>query len=632
VASEAGRACPYAAVGAIGRPGEGVFRQPEAIAVAASGRVYVADQFSHLVQMFSSSGAYEGQWGAAGSGPGEFGAVGGMAIDAHGNVYLVDCAGDRIERFTADGRFIASWGSPGTAVGQLNLGAGNGPSEPPGGGIAVGGGYVYVADTDNNRIERFKTSGADPEVVVGAGSAPGQVRRPHGLALGTGTDPVLYVADNGNDRVQELTTGGRFLAQVSAFAATPKTFQNPYGVAVHGGYVYVADDNHGRVVKLTADLGFVGTFTGEGTGRLTAFIRAVATDAAGRVYVADASGDDVAVFSPAGVFLHRWGVSGIAPGQFVAPVDVASGPHGSLLVAEAYREVVPLRRTGSSLSYSADIVYDSPWSSGGGVSLGASFFSPTGLAYAPDGSVWVSDRNNNLLRHLSSGGHLLEAVGEAAASGGGARPVTPLPLSEPHGVAVNGAGDVVVADTGANRVEELAPNGRLLASWQQAGYRPTRDARSRALGPGAGVGPAARGGAGLNLGADVGPVAVASGPGGTVYVTDSQAHDVVALDSRGHSIAVLGSRGSAPGHFEDPDGLAVGPEGNVFVADGILARIQEFGPSGRLLAAWGAPGTGLGEFDEPTGMTIDCSGSLAVADTANNRVQIFTSVAAPCRS
>ncbi len=50
-----------------GSPGEGVFRQPEAIAVAPSGSVYVGDQFSHLVQVFSPTGAFVGQWGSAGA-------------------------------------------------------------------------------------------------------------------------------------------------------------------------------------------------------------------------------------------------------------------------------------------------------------------------------------------------------------------------------------------------------------------------------------------------------------------------------------------------------------------------------------------------------------------------------------
>jgi hypothetical protein len=134
--------------------------------------------------------------------------------------------------------------------------------------------------------------------------------------------------------------------------------------------------------------------------------------------VADSSADRIDMFTSTGKPLRGWGSSGIAPGQFVAPVDVAAGPGGRLLVAEAFREIVPLYPTGARLSYRADIEYRSPWSSGGGVTLGRRFFSPTGLAFAPDGTVWVSDRSNGVLRHLTARGHFLAAVGRAAPARG----------------------------------------------------------------------------------------------------------------------------------------------------------------------------------------------------------------------
>src|SRR5262249_46368217 len=152
-------------------------------------------------------------------------------------------------------------------------------------------------------------------------------------------------------------------------------------VAVHGGSVYVVDNNHGRIVRFDRELHFTGSFSGSGPHRLTNFLRAVATSTAGDVYVADSSADRIDVFTSAGRPLRGWGTPGIAAGQFVAPVDVAAGPGGRLLVAEAFREIVPLYPTGAPLSYRAEIAYGSPWSSGGGVRLGRRFFSPTGLAF-----------------------------------------------------------------------------------------------------------------------------------------------------------------------------------------------------------------------------------------------------------
>ncbi len=76
--------CPYTRVASIGRRGAGVLRCPEALAFAPDGDVYVADQFSHVVQRFSPTGRFLGQWGSYGSGPGQFGAVDGLAVRCTG--------------------------------------------------------------------------------------------------------------------------------------------------------------------------------------------------------------------------------------------------------------------------------------------------------------------------------------------------------------------------------------------------------------------------------------------------------------------------------------------------------------------------------------------------------------------
>jgi sugar lactone lactonase YvrE len=82
--------CPYEGVTVIGRRAEGVFRFPEAIALGPGGDVYVADQFSHVVQKFSPGGAFETEWGSYGGGAGQFGAIDGLATDSSGDVYVVD--------------------------------------------------------------------------------------------------------------------------------------------------------------------------------------------------------------------------------------------------------------------------------------------------------------------------------------------------------------------------------------------------------------------------------------------------------------------------------------------------------------------------------------------------------------
>ncbi len=71
----------------------------------------------------------------------------GVAVDSYGNVYVADTNNNRIQKFSSTGKFITMWGTLGTGNGQFS-----GPS-----GIAVdGSGNIYVADTNNNRIQKLQ--------------------------------------------------------------------------------------------------------------------------------------------------------------------------------------------------------------------------------------------------------------------------------------------------------------------------------------------------------------------------------------------------------------------------------------------------------------------------------------------
>ncbi len=85
-------------------------------------------------------------WGSLGFGDGQFRNPQGIAVDGAGNVYVADSGNDRIQKFSASGAFLAKWGSEGSEDGQFLF-----PE-----GIAVDSlGDVYVADSENNRIQKF---------------------------------------------------------------------------------------------------------------------------------------------------------------------------------------------------------------------------------------------------------------------------------------------------------------------------------------------------------------------------------------------------------------------------------------------------------------------------------------------
>ncbi len=265
------------------------------------------------------------EWGGPGSGPGRFAFPASVAVDAGGTVYVADSENDRIQTFTEAGRHLGEWGASGSGPGEL--------ATPE--AVAVdASGDVYVADKGNHRIEKFSATGAYLAEWGGEGSGPGQLEAPEDIALDAAGN--LYVADAGNDRIEEFTPGGAPITRWGGSGTAAGRLNSPDGVDVGpAGAVYVADSGNDRVQKFTAGGAFLAKWgrTGDGPGEFD-FPVAVATDAAGRVYVADSVNDRIEVFNGTGKLLSQWGASGRAPGQFDSPVAIAVGAAGRLFVAD----------------------------------------------------------------------------------------------------------------------------------------------------------------------------------------------------------------------------------------------------------------------------------------------------------
>src|SRR5215468_7660690 len=130
----------------------GKMNNPESAKFNRAGQLYVADLKNDRIQIFTKDGKLIGSWGKNGSGEGEFKAPAGIAIDANDNVYVTEIGNDRIQVFDKDGKFLTMWGEKGTGKGEFgNLH-----------GIIVdkATGWIYIADTANNRIQVFKPAGA----------------------------------------------------------------------------------------------------------------------------------------------------------------------------------------------------------------------------------------------------------------------------------------------------------------------------------------------------------------------------------------------------------------------------------------------------------------------------------------
>ena len=180
-------------------------------------------------------------------------------------------------------------------------GRGNGPAANqlglPSGGIAIDGvGNLYIADTRNNRIQKWApgaTSGTTAAGGYGAGSNNTQLNYPKDVFLDTAGN--IYVADYGNNRIQKFAPGSRVgttVAGGNGIGNASKQLYGPTGLYVdNDGYIYIADAHNYRIQKWApgATKGTTVGGGGYGTGS-TQFLLPVDVylDAAKNVYVADA--------------------------------------------------------------------------------------------------------------------------------------------------------------------------------------------------------------------------------------------------------------------------------------------------------------------------------------------------------
>jgi tripartite motif-containing protein 71 len=141
--------------------------------------------------------------GSPGSAAGQFREPRGVTVDRAGDVFVADKENNRIQKFNSHGRFLLEWGRHG---GDGSAGRGNGQFHTPYSVAATPGGRIYVADTGNNRIQEFTLDGRFIRRLGrnggdGApGAAAGQFSTPYGVAVDCRGN--LYVSDEGNDRIQ----------------------------------------------------------------------------------------------------------------------------------------------------------------------------------------------------------------------------------------------------------------------------------------------------------------------------------------------------------------------------------------------------------------------------------------------
>ena len=243
------------------------------------------------------------------------------------------------------------------------------------------------------------------------------------------------------------------------------------------GNVYVADISNSTIRKITP-AGVVSTLAGlagssgsaDGTGSAARFDfpASVAVDAAGNVYVADFSSSTIRKITPAGEVSTLAGLAdnyGSADGtgsaaRFLGPLGVAVDAGGNVYVADNNNHTIRKITPAGVVSTLAGLA-ESPGSTDG--AGGAARFSfPQGVTVDAAGNVYVADRSNSTIRKITPAGDVSTVGGRAGGFGsvdgaGGA-----AQFSFPSGIAVDGAGNLYVADSGNNTIRKGVPANPVL--------------------------------------------------------------------------------------------------------------------------------------------------------------------------
>ena len=290
---------------------------------------------------------YSGQFGSGGTGNSQFSEPWFIARDSGGFIYVADRYNNRIQKFNPDGTYLFQWGEAGTGDGQFNS---------PIGITIDSSDNIYVSDYSNNRIQKFNATGAFLTKWGSAGSGDGEISQPLGIAVDSSGN--VYVVEQGNTRIQKFTSGGVFQIKWGTTGSLPGQFNNPHGVAVDAaGSVYVTDYGNNRIQKFSPNGLFISQWGGfgYGDGQFNGPV-GVTVDSKGIVYVTDRANNRVQVFNTAGEYITKWGDSGVEDGQLRSPQGILTDLTENTYVVDSVNNRVQIfSRLGADITPPASV-------------------------------------------------------------------------------------------------------------------------------------------------------------------------------------------------------------------------------------------------------------------------------------
>lgn len=611
-----------------------------------------------------------------------------VAVDKNGNLYIVDNGFHRIQKVTPSGvvsTFAGAGGGFAGDGGPATAALLNAPIS-----IAVDDNdTVYFSDQRNGRLRKVTKDGIINSILS---------RNVEGVA--TDKDGNAY-ATSGSELVKVTPDGTIVPIVMSTFAsvtgdggpAISAKLSYPYGVTVDSaGSIYLVSDSRIRKISTISSSDTIApslTISSPTTAATHSTTNAVldfsgsASDNLGVTHVSwrnDRGGSGIAT----GTTTWSIGNLGVQPG--VNNISITAwdlyGNAGTKTLAVTCTPtnvVATVAGTrGAGLTFTSGDLANS-------LATASQLYAPETVALDGAGNLYIADRGNHRIRKITRAGlfSTVAGTGQLGSSGDGG-PAINAALNQPNGIAVDGAGNLYIADTNNHRIRWVNATGTITTiagtgvsgfsgdggaatqaqlntpvgiSLDNNGHLLIADAnnhRIRKLNLSTGIITTIAGN-GYGFGGDGGqatqaqlnfPTSVAMDQNGNLYISDTSNHQVRKVTAAGiiSRYAGTGFSGfSGDGgqanlaQFNAPGGLTVDSAGNLYVTDQGNSRVRKIAANG-IISTFAGTGTGVingivpndegsaainAALNAPAGVALDSAGNLFIADTNNHRVVLI---------
>ena len=270
---------------------------------------------------------YLGTIGSLGSTPGQFFHPSGAEyLSLNDKIYVADTDNNRIQIFDSNGHFISSWGAPAQEFGHPEV-------------IAIDSinGFVYVSEIENNRIQKFDSNGTFVTKWGSAGNRDGQFNHPGSIAVDS-EDKLLFVTDIGNHRIQKFDLNGNFISTWGTLGKEDGQFDRPAGIAYDpiNKIIYVAETSNNRIQKFDTNGTFLGKWDSLGTseGQFNNPDSITYDKYSGLLYISDLKNKRILVFTEEGLPFYQLDLAQLTRGLSIMPRDVTIDSAEKLFVVD----------------------------------------------------------------------------------------------------------------------------------------------------------------------------------------------------------------------------------------------------------------------------------------------------------